>query len=247
MENLRNKLEIYLQKLPGYEQFKIELKNIQNIFPFNEIEYIFAKLLSNNIITFEEYKNLRNEYIKENINLPLFEIMSPRIFGDIWAINYLKNLVPELKIPNKKIDNNYNGEYDLYLEYNNQIIKIEVKASRCVDIEKSNKPLYFKALLSNSNNSFMMNFQQLKPSCCDVFIWIAVYLDIIKIWVLNSNDVKNHKNFCSQHRKEKKEENIFEGQIIISEKNINTLNNFLIFPENLKEIIINAYQKKCIL
>lgn len=34
-----------------------------------------------------------------------------------------------------------------------------------------------------------MNFQQLKPSCCDVFIWIAVWLDDIDIWVIPSSKI----------------------------------------------------------
>jgi hypothetical protein len=37
--------------------------------------------------------------------------------------------------------------------------------------------------------NFEMNFQQLKPSCCDVFIWIAVWLDDIDIWVIPSSKI----------------------------------------------------------
>jgi len=36
-------------------------------------------------------------------------------------------------------------------------------------------PLYVKALASDSNKEFRMNFQQVKPDCCDVFVWVAVW------------------------------------------------------------------------
>lgn len=35
-----------------------------------------------------------------------------------------------------------------------------------------------------------MNFQQVKPRCCDVFVWIAVWRDVIRYWVLSSNEVE---------------------------------------------------------
>lgn len=35
-----------------------------------------------------------------------------------------------------------------------------------------------------------MSFQLLKPSCCDVFIWIAVWLDDLYIRVIPSSKIK---------------------------------------------------------
>ena len=69
------------------------------------------------------------------------------------------------------------------------MIKIEVKASRAVDFN-SQEPLYVKALAWESKMPFDMNFQQVKPKCCDVFVWIGVWRDTIKYWVLASKEVE---------------------------------------------------------
>lgn len=37
-----------------------------------------------------------------------------------------------------------------------------------------------------------MNFQQLKPQCCDVFIWVAVFRDEIVLWVMSSTEVQSN-------------------------------------------------------
>ncbi len=65
-----------------------------------------------------------------------------------------------------------------------------------------------------------MNFQQLKPYCCDVFIWVAVYRDTIKCWVINSKDIQNSPLLSSQHRRKETKSNdlVEEGQIMITEK-----------------------------
>lgn len=77
--------------------------------------------------------------------------------------------MPDLQKPSKKLDPDYSGQYDFLLGD----IKIEVKASRAVDADL-NAPLYVKALASDSKKPFWMNFQQIKPGCCDVFVWVAV-------------------------------------------------------------------------
>ncbi|MDR1492691.1 MAG: hypothetical protein LBT05_08210 [Planctomycetaceae bacterium] len=83
-----------------------------------------------------------------------------------------------------------------------------------------------------------MNFQQLKPKCCDVFLWIAVYRDAIKYWVINSNAIQTHNDFTPQHRNETtagrerdyRKEDIYEGQIMVTEKTSKRLTNILL-PE----------------
>ena len=84
--------------------------------------------------------------------------------------------------PTKKLDRDYSGQYDFLLDGN---IRIEVKASRAVDFE-SDEPLYVKALAAGSKRPFDMNFQQIKPGCCDVFVWVGVWRDVIRYWVLSS-------------------------------------------------------------
>ena len=88
----------------------------------------------------EEYLNIRNEYIDRNLYLYLFE-MAPRTFGDTWGLSHVCSIEPEFKRHSKGVDDNYNGEYDLYLEWNDNgdkthYVRIEVKASRANDRER---------------------------------------------------------------------------------------------------------------
>lgn len=137
------------------------------------------------------------------------------------------------KKPNKKLDSNYKGQYDLWLNG----IKIEVKASRVVD-STSNEPLYMKALSSDTSKPFLMNFQQLKPQYCDVFIWLAVFRDKIRIWIINSDVITNHPLFSKgQHRG-----NIGnEGQLHITHENIHLFDEFELLNDDIICAIINQY------
>ena len=101
--------------------------------------------------------------------LYVFEITAPRTFGETWAQRHLNEVVPELQRPSIEYDSNYSGEYDFWYKG----IKVEVKASRAVR-RKSGDSLIIKALSSDSKCGYDMNFQQIKPGCCDVFVWIAV-------------------------------------------------------------------------
>ncbi len=108
-------------------------------------------------------------------------------------------------------------------------IKIEVKASRAVDFD-SNEPLYVKALSSDSTAKFDMNFQQVKPACCDVFIWVGVWRDVIRYWVLSSDEIKQNKYYSTgQHRG-----NIGEGQIHLKDSNIT---EFAFFESSIRELV----------
>lgn len=172
------------------------IENDKSVFPFNEYELLLTTAIARNKLTYEKYLEIRAEYIAQNPNLWIFEMSAPRGFGETFAQTFLLNKSTQLKSASKHLDKNYHGEYDLWLDG----IKIEVKASRVVDSE-SNEPLYRKALSSNTNRPFLMNFQQLKPQCCDVFIWMAVFRDCIIIWVMNSDEVLNHSDYSKgQHR-----------------------------------------------
>ncbi len=220
-----------------------ELESIFSIYPFNKFEYIICGLLADKIIEFDDYLKIRNGYISRNKFLHLFEITSPRGFGEMWAQTHLNELVQEFERPSKKTDTNYHGEYDFFLPL--QIgdgIKVEVKASRAVD-SKSDEQLTIKALATDSRKTFNMNFQQLKPECTDVFIWIGVWRDKIKYWVLSSSDVKNNKYYSkNQHSKGLKE--IEEGQLWINEKNIHEFDEFLTSPADIKIMTVLKANKK---
>lgn len=215
------------------------MDDLISVYPFNEYEFIISSLLGLDKITLEDYLEVRDEYIARNMYLYIFEISAPRGFGEQWAQGHLKELVPELIKPTKKLDENYSGQYDFsYQLPNGKIIKIEVKASRAVDFV-SQEPLYVKALAWGSKNSFDMNFQQVKPKCCDVFIWIGVWRDTIKYWVLSSKEVEKNKYYSrGQHRG-----NTGEGQIHLKHGNIKDFVKYEAKPKELLEEIIGAYNR----
>ena len=172
--------------------------------------------------------------------LYIFEISAPRGFGEQWAQGHLKELAPELIKPTKKLDKSYSGEYDfLHQMPSKKMIKIEVKASRAVDFN-SQEPLYVKALAWESKLSFDMNFQQVKPKCCDVFVWIGVWRNTIKYWVLSSKEVEKNKYYSKgQHRG-----NTGEGQLHLKDDNIGEFVKYESKPKELLEKIIAAYNKQ---
>ena len=206
------------------------------IFPFNQYENLICNLIGKGWLTYEQYLDIRTEYIRKNPNLHLFEISAPRGFGEKFAQTYVQSKCPKLKKPSKMLDPSYAGEYDLWLDG----ITIEVKASRAVDSD-SEKPLYMKALSRDTNKRFIMNFQQLKPHCCDVFIWVAIFRDEKVLWVINSNEVLNHPLFSKgQHRGNKGN----EGQFHIKHDNIEQLNQFILKGNNFEQVIQDAAKRK---
>lgn len=151
------------------------LDNLYSVYPFNKFEYVISHLIANGVINLEQYLDIRNAYLERNKYLYVFEITAPRTFGETWAQRHLNEVVPELNRPSKNFDPDYSGQYDFW--YNG--IRIEVKASRAVK-RQSGDSLIMKALSSDSECGFDMNFQQIKPACCDVFVWIAVWRDKIR-------------------------------------------------------------------
>ncbi len=211
------------------------MEDDQSFFPFNEYEHLICNLIEKGGLTYEQYIDIRTEYISANPNLWVFEISAPRGFGEKFAQTYIQGKCSKLKVPNKKLDQNYSGDYDLWLDG----IKIEVKASRAVDSD-SDDPLYMKALSRNTTKNFSMNFQQLKPQYCDVFIWVAVFRDQIVLWVMSSKEVlKNPLYSKGQHRG-----NIGnEGQLHINQNNIFELDTYELIGDNLEKAIKNAAKR----
>ena len=206
--------------------------NDYSVYPFNEYELLLFSMLSKGGITYDDYLRIRSEYISRNPNLWVFEISAPRKFGEQYGQTLLQTISNNLKTPNKTLDPTYSNEYDLWFDG----IKIEVKASRATD-KMSDEPLYKKALSSDTQKDFLMNFQQLKPQCCDIFIWIAVYRDRTTIWVMNSDDVKNHPDYSlGQHRGNKGN----EGQLHITSKNIHTLDKYITEGAKIEDAIRQA-------
>ena len=238
MEELKKKLECLLDELEASKRDIVinRLEDLVSVYPFNEYEFLISSLMGFGKITLDDYYELRDEYIARNLYMYVFEISAPRGFGEAWAQGHLKEIAPEFVKPTKKIDLNYSGQYDFILD---DKIRIEVKASRAVDFD-SKEALYVKALASDSKKRFDMNFQQVKPACCDVFIWVGVWRDLIRYWVLSSREVAENKYYSrGQHRG-----NVGEGQLHLKEDNILEFKNYECTARNLVQKTRDAYQRQ---
>ena len=234
MEILQKRLNGLIKSISKEKRHSIKtrLENLVSVYPFNEYEYIIAVLLGMDKITLDDYYEIRDEYIARNMYLYIFEISAPRGFGETWAQGHLKELIPDLVKPTKRLDGDYSGQYDFLLEHGKKMIRIEVKASRAVDLDDRG-PLYVKALASDSKKNFWMNFQQAKPACCDVFV---VWRDAIRYWILSSKEFAKNKYYSKgQHRG-----NVGEGQLHITQENIDKFNKYICRSDKLRECIIST-------
>lgn len=225
-------------KLPAEKAVSLSddvVDKLYTVYPFNKFEYIISNLIAEGVMSREDYLSMRAEYISRNRYLYLFEL-APRTFGETWGQRHLMELVPEFEIPRRSLDSGFMGEYDLWLDG----IKVEVKASRAVR-KVAGDTLAEKALPWRTNESFDMNFQQLKPDCCDVFVWIAVWRNKIDYWVIPSEAVKENPHFSNQHRASRLSDDggVVEGQIHIKQCNYDDFAQFKVEPNHIKETILN--------
>ena len=85
-----------------------------------------------------------------------------------------------------------------------------------------------------------LNFQQVKPRYCDVFIWVAVWRDKIRYWVLASREVETNRYYSvGQHRG-----NVGEGQLHITQDNIAAFSQYEAQSNKLLDAILEAYERQ---
>ncbi|MEX0641465.1 MAG: hypothetical protein WD468_02125 [Pirellulales bacterium] len=227
MDPLQQELDRLLGTLSDAGQIHSRLESLVSVYPFNEYEFIISHLLARDVLSLDQYLELRVNYIARNRYRSLFEL-GPTALGTTWAEEHLLKLVFGLKKAKT-------GKHDLLLDD----VRVEVKTSRAVD-KKSKKPLVQKALLSDSSRPFLMNFQQTKAEHFDVIVWIGIWLDSIRYWVLAATEVETHRRFSGkQHRG-----NIGEGQLHVTNKNINDFDGFDAQPNKLAEAIREAYKRQ---
>ena len=238
IKELQSKIATMKQHNTNIDLSDERLDDLYSVFPFNKFEFIIAHLIATKTLNLSEYLDIRSAYLERNKYLYLFEITAPRTFGESWAQRHLNEIVPELERPTNKLDPHYNGQYDFWLADKNCKkggIRVEVKASRAVK-RKSGDSLIIKALSSDSVEGFDMNFQQIKPACCDVFVWIAVWRDKIRYFVLSSDEVASNKYYSQgQHRG-----NVGEGQLWLKESNIA---EFQIYEVSVRDILKKIKEK----
>ena len=235
MKELRNQLDLLMERVDDNKRI-IESEE-KLIFPFSEEGHMVAYLLASKAITYEQYLDMVRAYERRNRYLELFD-MAPRTFGETWGESHILSMFPEFINATKENMSskypNFDGEFDLWLDG----IRVEVKACRANSTKRGGN-LASRAYLHSeaSANSFKYHFQQLKPSCCDIFIWIGVCRDDLIYWILTGEELKNTGKLGSQHRNENTGvagTEVFEGQVFMTEEE---LKPFLVEEEKVLEVV----------
>lgn len=228
IEELRRYLDCLIESLRNEDKrlLQARLQALVSVFPFNEYEYVITFLLDRGVLSFTDYETLRENYVSSNRYLDLFSL-SPRVFGQIWGEKHLMDLDERFKKPDKTLDPNYDGQYDLWLDG----VRIEVKAARAIHTRKRGS-LVSKALYWGSDDPFWMNYQQLKLDICDVFVFIGVWADKLVYWVMSNSEVKNNRYLSHQHR------GGIEYQIGITHKNITEFDKYQVEAMDVAKTVI---------
>jgi hypothetical protein len=158
MNQLKDFLNSLAESLKAQDRklLNARLKGLISAFPFNEYEYILMFLLDRKVIKFDEYEKLRTDYVSSNPYLELYGL-APRVFGEIWSHQHIIDLDKKFMRPNRDIDPNYEGQYDLWIDG----VKVEVKSARAINTKKRGN-LVSKALRYDYDEPFWMNYQQIK-------------------------------------------------------------------------------------
>ncbi len=233
LRELRARLERLVETLTPDEQLVLQarLQGLVSVYPFNEYEFILMFLRDRNVITFDDYERLRSNYVSTNRYLELFSL-SPRAFGQVWAEQHIMDLDSRFRKPDRTLDPEYDGEYDLWLDG----VKVEIKSARAVRAGSTGE-IVTRALRYGGDDPFWMNFQQLKPDACDVFIFVGVWADRIVYWVLSDDEVMTCKYLTHQHR------GGAEYQIGITNRNLTEFERFRASPENLADVVLSSARR----
>ncbi len=223
MNELHKEIEELLKDNPKQLSEIEEIRKEKAVFPFSTESRMLAYMLSLGVLSYEQYERISREYSKRNRFLELFEL-APRTFGETWGEKHLLSLFPEFeKATKENLADRYpgfDGEFDLWLDG----IRVEVKACRA-NSDKKGGSLASRAYLHEEaiQQGFKYHYQQLKPSCCDIFIWIGVCRDELIYWVLTSEELKRTGKLGSQHRNENTGMDgveVFEGQVFMTEEEL---------------------------
>lgn len=223
MKELTLELNNLLKKTKGDPKIIKAIESEKALFPFSVENRLLAYFLAIGEITYDKYSQLNAEYCGRNKYLDLFD-MAPRTYGQTWGEQHIRSLFPEfIKATKENISAEYpafDGEFDLWLNG----IRIEVKACRA-NSTKAGGSLASRAYLHSEAKAagFKYHYQQLKPSCCDVFIWIGTCRDELIYWVLTSEELQKTGKLGSQHRNENTGVagiKVFEGQVFMTEEEL---------------------------
>lgn len=237
MEKLTLELNQLLKNTRGNPEIIKSIELGKTLYPFSIESKLLTYFLALGEISYERYSQLAAEYCERNKYLDLFD-MAPRTYGQTWGEQHIRSLFPEfVKATKENLHEdypNFDGEFDLWLDG----IRIEVKACRANN-ERAKGSLASRAYLHSEARAagFKYHYQQLKPSCCDVFIWIGTCRDELIYWVLTSDELRRTGKLGPQHRNEHTGSTgieVFEGQVFMTEEE---LKPFLVSEKDILKVV----------
>ncbi|MBC8537393.1 restriction endonuclease subunit M [Christensenellaceae bacterium NSJ-63] len=237
MKELNLAVDRLLSSTNGDQKIIESIKTEKTLYPFSAVCKLLTYFVSIGELTYDEFSELSISYSQRNKYLDLYE-MAPRTYGQTWGEQHIRSLFPQfIKATKENVSSEYpsfDGEFDLWLKG----IRIEVKACRA-NYEKGNGSLASRAYLHSEAKAagFKYHYQQLKPSCCDVFIWIGTCRDELIYWVLTSQELLYTGKLGSQHRNENTGVagiEVFEGQVFMTEEE---LSPFLVEEKDILKMV----------
>ena len=223
MKELTAELNNLIKNTKGDSEIIKSIEHEKMLYPFSVESRLLAYFLSIGEITYNQYTQLCTEYCSRNKYLDLFD-MAPRTFGQTWGEEHIHSLFPQfIKATKENVlvqYSSFDNEFDLWFDG----IRIEVKACRANRTNLAGS-LASRAYLHSEAKAagFKYHFQQLKPSCCDVFIWIGTCRDELLYWVITSEELKGTGKLGPQHRNENTGIagiEVFEGQVFMTEEEL---------------------------
>lgn len=210
MKQFLEELRTFIPK-KNEQDFLDVIRPIKNISPFHVSAIMQMWLIDKGYLDFSEAIELQKKY--GNINKNLFE-MPETTFGIKWGQNHIFDM-------DKRFIHSGCDHHDLILEQ----IKVEVKATRAV--RKGKGTLLTRALASNTNESFYMNFNHIFLDEADVYVLIAVWSNEIWYWAIPKLDI-----IAYLHKYQN------EFQLPLTQKTIKLIEPFKCRADNLVENIL---------
>lgn len=198
-------------------------------YPYSLQARIATYLVAANVISYDEYKEMYEDFKKRNPYIFTFE-MAPRTFGETWVEKNILNLFPlrngkgfvkatKAQVEGGKrtigafpeyvdpLGKKFRSQFDFICYSHTGKYKVEVKACRAnadgdiIDDEFSSASLTSRAYTFDEavKSNFQFHFQQLKPGFCDAFILVGVCTDRILYWIVTPDELRNAGGLSPQH------------------------------------------------
>ncbi len=112
MEPLQQELDRLLGTLHDADEIRSRLETLVSVYPFNDYEFIISHLLARDVLSLDQYLELRDNYLARNMYLYIFEISgSAIIWRGLGTGPFRRSLSLNLEKSTKKLDPNYSGQY----------------------------------------------------------------------------------------------------------------------------------------